>query len=168
MDYALELEKLLKVESLVDSLDQMFGTYERQNYAHRASASRPALMRIKHFLKDQHLSWRREAKNTLLDSADCNTLASITCMLAGRQGHDARVVRPDDITRYFHAMVTYEQNGSRLPFKVSGKSPPAGWIDLTTSDVERRLRFITPIIRLANSTRGLYSSNYKKISHKPL
>jgi len=152
-EYSQDLESRLKIGNRARALTEMFDDYaDGGGHPHHIEYN---LKLIRLFLHRRMPERRALFKGTLLDSTDCLTFATLANLLATRRGIDTRIVRPDDITRYFHAMLTFKtEEGNDRVFKVTGSSREYKWVSLTPEEVVNKLSYMRPVVNFVNWLRG--------------
>lgn len=150
MSYSCELEDKLKVKDFIDVLEQKF---DNSRYFKESRSSLNQLRSMKLFLYRDWSEWRLCSQGTLLDSTDCLTLSVITHLLASRKGIDTIVVRPKKISRYFHAMLSYDFGEGKNIFKIAGSNNKYGCVPLKESQIQRRIKYTRPFVNFVNSIR---------------
>ncbi len=150
MSYSTELEEKLGVKNFIDRLEQEF---DRSEYSRNLGDSLDRLRKIKLFLYKERDRWKPLSDETMLDSTDCLTLVTIVHLLAARKGVDTTIVRPKNISRYFHAMLSYETENGEDIFKVAGRYRRYDCLPMRVDQVVRRIRYIRPLVNLVNSLR---------------
>ena len=144
------LENSLNARELIDKLEVV---YDNSSFSSEAKNPLNQLRKIKLFLYREWNNIREVSKGTLLDSTDCLTLATIAHLLAYRKGLETKVVRPKNITRYFHAMLEYKSQEETKIFKLSGRNRKYKSIPLSNTQIEKRIKYIRPIVNFVNSFR---------------
>lgn len=153
MDYSSELEEKLNATCFIDRIEQEFN---RSRYSGNIKNPENLLRKIKLFLYRDWDMWRPLSKNTMLDSTDCLSLTIITHLLALRKGVYTTIVKPKNISRYFHAMLSYEHNGYEDIFKVAGRYRRYKCVPMNITKIERRIRYIRPLVNLVNYFRSFH------------
>jgi hypothetical protein len=150
MSYTSDLEVKLGAKEFIDRLE---GSFDRSEYSGNFRNSLNLLRKIKLFLYREWDGWRPLSQDSKLDATDCLTLATITNLLAARKGVETIIVRPKDLTRYFHAMLEYDTGEGKQIFKLAGRNRNYETLTMPIEQVERRIRYIRPLVNLANSVR---------------
>ena len=150
MEYSKDLEQRLGVTELMDKLEVEFSSVYPYKYSTRPLE---VLRKVKVFLHQYWNERRTLFRGSVLDSTDCLTIAILANTLASRRWVKTRIARPRKLTRYYHAILIYESKKGEEIFKVSGRYKKYDWIVLTPHEVEFRLRYIKPILDLANFLR---------------
>lgn len=150
MDYSNELENRLKVNNFIDSLEQEF---DKSEYSKCQGTSLNQLRGIKLFIYREWNKWKPLSEGTLLNSTDCLSLATIAHLLGARKGLETNIVRPKNLSRYFHAMLSYSsENGDNI-FVVAGRCRGYEVLPLRVDQVERRIKYTSPLVNMVNSIR---------------
>ena len=152
MEYSVSLERRLKVKENIDRIESFFD--KRNNFFKNP---RNLLRNIKMFLHENEDEIKDINQNSKLNSTDCLTLAVIANLLANRKGVKSKIVRPNNLTHYLHAMLEYstEENKSEI-FKLTGRNKNYfSVIYLSPGDIERRLNYIRPVVNFVNYIRGI-------------
>ena len=161
MAYCSELEERLEVKNFIDRLEQEF---DRSDYSKNLKNSLNHLRKIKLFLYREWDQWKPLSEETMLDSTDCLSLVTIVHLLASRKGIDTTIVRPKNLSRYFHAMLSYESENGADIFKVAGRYRKYDCLSMGVDQVERRIKYIRPLVNLVNSFR--FGNNVLSYSHQ--
>ncbi len=150
MSYSDELEERLGVNYFINGLEEQF---DKSEYSGGAKNPQNTLRKLKLFLYREWDEWRPSSKGTIIDSTDCLSLVTIVHLLAARKGVETIIVRPKNITRYFHALLSYEDNGNDDIFKLSGRYRNYDCLPMGVDQVERRIRYTRPVVNLVNTLR---------------
>jgi len=150
MGYSEDLETRLNVKEFIDRLEDSF---DKSRYSTDSKNPLKLLRRIKLFLYGEGGIWRSLSEDSMLNSTDCLTLATITNLLASRKGIETTIVRPKNFSRYLHAMLEYRAEKGKDIFKLSGRNRKYSCLCMTNEQVERRIRYIRPLVNLINSFR---------------
>jgi hypothetical protein len=156
-----DLEDRLNVKNFIDQLEEKFDT---SDYYIEPGRSLDQLRRMKLFLYRRWDEWKPLSNETMLDSTDCLTLVTVVHLLAKRKGVHTTIVRPKNISRYFHAMLSYESINEQKIFKVSGRYRKYDCLPMDLNQIDRRIKYIRPLINLVNSFR--FNKSCKCFSNK--
>lgn len=152
MDYSSELERIFDVRQEIAALGDSFdGAYSNLP---APINNRQFLRRIRIFLSKRKDERRQLLRDTRLSSTDCLTIAVLANLLAARKGVRTKIARPDNLAKYFHAMLVYSENGRpEKVFNLSGRGGYKQYVLLTPQEVEKKLGYIKPVIDMANYIR---------------
>ncbi len=156
-----DLENRLNVKNFIDELEIV---YDNSQFSSKAKNPLDQLRKIKLFLYRSWDDLRKISEGTQLDATDCLTLATTAHLLAYRKGLETKVVRPTNITRYFHAMLEYEFNGESKIFKLSGRNRKYDSTLLLNAQIEKRINYIRPLVNMVNSIR--FGDNTLNYTHR--
>ena len=152
MDYSTELERRFGIRAHMAALGERFDS--AYSNLPESTNNHQTLRRIRGFLSRKKNERRQLFQETRLSSTDCLTIAILANLLAARKGIQTRIARPDKLTKYFHAMLVYSENGSpERVFNLSGRGGYKQYVILTPREVETRLGYIKPVIDFANYIR---------------
>lgn len=149
MNHIEDLGRRLKADEVIPDLERAYSPYRPLE----VEIPLDELRAIKVFLHREKERIRMITRGTLLDSTDCLTLAVTAQLLAYRRGLETRVVRPKNITRYFHAMLEYDSEEGPQVFKLTGRNRKYEPTPLSNDQIERRITYIRPVVNLVNAVR---------------
>jgi len=147
--YPEELEKTLKINEVVNQLENEFDLFLQNNKLNPKNEL-DTLRAIKLFIYREQEKVRAITSESILSGFDCLTLSIITCLIAHRKGYDTKIGRPDKITRHFHSLIIKEDGEM---FKVAGKNRNYSVKEMRIDDVIARLKRIGPIINTVNNVK---------------
>jgi hypothetical protein len=150
MNYSYDLETRLNAKRFIDKFEESF---DRSKYYTNSKNPLKLLRRIKLFLYREWNNWRFFSQDSMLNSTDCLTLAVIVNLLAYRKGVETNIVRPKNVSRYLHAMLEYDTKKGKNLFKLAGRSRKYECLCMTSKQVEKRIKYIRPLVNLINSFR---------------
>jgi len=150
-NYSEELEEMLGAKTVINKLELIFNDSPFSQFPDEAPLSK--LRNINHFIFKEWERWNVVAKGSMLDSTDCLTLSVVANLLAHRKGLETRVVRPTQLTRYFHAMLEYDSLNEKETFVVAGRDRHYEYVPLSVDQIEQRLKYSRIIINLVNYLR---------------
>ena len=153
MDYCESLERILEAKEVIDKIESALDSSEHS--IETTDTDLITLQKIRLLLAKERETRMHITKNSMLESTDCLTVASIINLIGYRKGVETRIVRPDKISRYFHAMLTYNHHEEIRIFKPTGSSRIYVPVELTPEEVKGRLSYIRPIIMTINKIRGI-------------
>lgn len=153
MNYCEKLEEILDVSSVIDNLEKAFD--DSDFYIKPEDSNLKRLQKIRLFLAKEKDTKIKLTNSSQLDSTDCLTVATTVNLLAYRKGIETRIVRPDMLSRYFHAMLSYQCEKGREIFKVTGRDKIYPSVELSPEQVKTRISYIRPLINLVNKIRGI-------------
>jgi hypothetical protein len=150
-NYASNLETALKASPLIDALEIKWRDFLKEAQLELPEAETLRTLRsLKVFLQKRREDRLPITKGTVLDHSDCNTMASLACMLAHRNQVETVIARPAQWSRYLHAVLIDDNENI---YKITGKSPTPKAIPMSIEEVQMRLTWIKPFIRVGNAVR---------------
>lgn len=144
-----DLERRLKVHHQMDHFEANFDR-DYPNFDTNRDVVHQ-LRDIRKYVHEKKDLWEELFKNSLLNSSHCLVYALLAHLLAFRKGIQTEVVRPQNLTTYFHAMLVYDSGEGKQVMKITGRPHKQyEWQGLSSFRIEQRLRYMTPVTNLVN------------------